>query len=128
LIRFLEFVETCPVDQSRWIDSTAESCNDCLACLEKAQKRIFDRAKAQRAALEDGMTLDEATEGTRVVIQQIKVLLDNNENPALEGLSEGAIVEIETQEQLGHFLNLNVNGYHVKISRYEASQIFVKPV
>ena len=63
-----------------------------------------------------------------MVIQQIKVLLDYSENPVRGGLSEGAIVEIETQDKLGHFLNLNVNGYHVKISRHEASQIFVKPV
>jgi DtxR family transcriptional regulator, Mn-dependent transcriptional regulator len=128
LIRFLEFVETCPVDQLRWMDNSAESCSDCLVCLEKARKRILDRAKAQRAALEGGMTLDEATPGTRVVIQQIQALEDFQENDFFEGLSEGVTVEIEKQTERSNSLNLNINGYHVKMNRHEASKIFVKPV
>lgn len=128
LIKFLEFVETCPVDQLRWMDNSAESCSDCLVCLEKARKRILDRARAQRAALEEGMTLDEATPGTRVVIQQINGVEYFKENLALEGIHEGVTVEIEKQTEDIHFLNLNINGYHVKMNRHEASKIFVKPV
>ena len=53
------------------MEINAESCHDCLACLEDARKRILDRAIAQRVALEGRMTLAEAAAGTRVVVQQI---------------------------------------------------------
>ena len=86
LIRFLEFVQTCPVDQSRWMEINAESCHDCLLCLEEARKRIQDRAIAQQVALEGGMTLAEAAPGTRVVVQQIEGLGEFREN-----LGEGRI-------------------------------------
>lgn len=128
LIRFLEFVQTCPVDQSRWMEINAESCHDCLVCLEQARQRINDRAIAQRAALEDGMTLVEAAPGTRVVIQQIQGLEDFRENLGKEGLSEGVTVEIESHKEPNRDLNLNINGYHVTMNKQDATKIFVKPV
>jgi DtxR family Mn-dependent transcriptional regulator len=128
LIRFLEFVQTCPVDQSKWMETSAESCHDCLVCLEQARRKILDRATAQRKALEGGMTLAEAAPGTRVVIQQIQGLEDFTENLSQEGLTEGVTVEIEFQKDLGRDLSLNINGYHVNMNKHDASRIFVKPV
>ncbi len=128
LIRFLEFVQTCPVDQSRWMEINAESCHDCLLCLEEARKRIQDRAIAQQVALEGGMTLAEAAPGTRVVVQQIEGLGEFRENLGKEGLTEGVTVEIESVKESSRDLNLNINGYHVTMNKNDALRIFVKPV
>ncbi|MGO8879366.1 MAG: DtxR family transcriptional regulator [Desulfomonilaceae bacterium] len=128
LIRFLEFVQTCPVDQSRWMEINAESCHDCLLCLEEARKRIQDRAIAQQVALEGGMTLAEAAPGTRVVVQQIEGLGEFRENLGKEGLTEGITVEIESVKESSRDLNLNINGYHVTMNKNDALRIFVKPV
>lgn len=128
LIRFLEFVQTCPVDQSRWMEINAESCDDCLLCLEEARKRIQDRAIAQQVALEGGMTLAEAVPGTRVVVQQIEALGEFRENLRQEGLTEGVTIEIESVKESSRDLNLNINGYHVTMNKNDALKIFVKPV
>jgi DtxR family Mn-dependent transcriptional regulator len=128
LIRFLEFVQTCPVDQSRWMEINAESCHDCLLCLEEARKRIQDRAIAQQVALEGGMTLAEAAPGTRVVVQQIEALGEFRENLGQEGLTEGVTIEIESVKESSRDLNLNINGYHVTMNKNDALKIFVKPV
>lgn len=128
LIRFLEFVQTCPVDQSRWMEINAESCDDCLLCLEEARKRIQDRAIAQQVALEGGMTLAEAAPGTRVVVQQIEALGEFRENLGQEGLTEGVTIEIESVKESSRDLNLNINGYHVTMNKNDALKIFVKPV
>ncbi|MHB8205450.1 MAG: metal-dependent transcriptional regulator [Desulfomonilaceae bacterium] len=128
LIRFLEFVQTCPVDQSRWMEINAESCDDCLLCLEEARKRIQDRAIAQQVALEGGMTLAEAVPGTRVVVQQIEALGEFRENLGQEGLTEGVTIEIESVKESSRDLNLNINGYHVTMNKNDALKIFVKPV
>lgn len=128
LIRFLEFVQTCPVDQSRWMEINAESCDDCILCLEEARKRIQDRAIAQQVALEGGMTLAEAAPGTRVVVQQIEALGEFRENLRQEGLTEGVTIEIESVKESSRDLNLNINGYHVTMNKNDALKIFVKPV
>ena len=128
LIRFLEFVQTCPVDQSRWMEINAESCHDCLLCLEEARKRIQDRAIAQQVALEGGMKLAEAAPGTMVVIQQIEGPEEFRENLRQEGLIEGVTVEIESGKESSRDLNLNINGYHVTMNKNDALKVFVKPV
>ncbi|MDA8405370.1 MAG: metal-dependent transcriptional regulator [Deltaproteobacteria bacterium] len=128
LIRFLEFVQTCPVDQSRWMEINAESCNDCLSCLEEARKRIQNRAIAQKVALAGGMKLAEAAPGTMVVVQQIDGHAEFRESLGQEGLTEGVTVEIESVKESSRDLNLNINGYHVTINKNDALKIFVKPV
>ena len=128
LIRFLEFVQTCPVDQSRWMEINAESCHDCLLCLEEARKRIQDRAIAQQVALEGGMKLAEAAPGTMVVIQQIEGPEEFRENLRQEGLIEGVTVQIESGKESSRDLNLNINGYHVTMNKNDALKVFVKPV
>lgn len=128
LIKFLEFVQTCPVDQSRWMDITSETCSDCIVCLEEARKRVQERAIAQQVALEGGMTLAEAAPGTRVVVQEIGGAEEFRQNLENEGFMEGIIIEIESLKQPSRNLNLNINGYHVTLAKIDAAKIFVKPV
>ncbi len=128
LIRFLEFIQTCPVDQSKWMEIKSESCSDCLVCLEDARQRIRERAIAQQVALEGRMTLAEAIPGSRVAVQEVDRLEDFRPSLGKEGLTKGVIVEIESINESSLEINLNINGYHVIVSKNDASRIFVKPV
>jgi len=128
LVRFVEFMEMCPVEQTKWLEKLAESCNECLPCLEEARKKLISRAEAQKAALQDGLTLAEAVAGSQVMIASLKgpaklrkVLLD-------KGLETGVIVAIEKRDQLSGDLNVNIKGYHVPVSQADASKILVKPI
>ena len=72
LIGFLEFVEMCPVDQTRWMDAVSGSCDDCVSCLDAAKKRVRVRDKAQKTALAKGLTLADAETGSQVIVENVK--------------------------------------------------------
>ena len=63
LVGFVEFVEMCPVDQTRWIEGVSEGCDDCSSCLDEAKKLVRTRAQVQRAAVEGGLTLGQGPRG-----------------------------------------------------------------
>lgn len=128
LVRFLEFMEMCPVDQTRWVDGMAESCDDCGPCLEKAGGKVLNRARAQEAALAGGMTLAEAIPGSQVIIDSVK---SPNKLPKIiaeENIDSGVIVEIEKRDTDSGNLWVNIKGYHLSLAQEEASKIFVKPI
>jgi len=127
LISFVEFIEMCPVDQTRWIEKRAESCDDCKPCMEEAQQKLRDRAKAQKAAIEDGMTLAEAAAGSQVMIENVKGTLKLKKVLNQEGLGTGAIVQVERRDKSGT-LHVNIKGYHVSLSSDDASKVCVKPI
>lgn len=128
LVRFVEFMEMCPVDQTRWLEKLAESCDECLPCLEEARKKLISRAQAQKAALQDGLTLAEAVAGSQVMIASIKGQAKLKKILSEKGLETGVIVGIERRDQASGDLNVNIKGYHVSVSRADASKILVKPI
>jgi DtxR family Mn-dependent transcriptional regulator len=128
LVRFVEFMEMCPVDQTRWLEKLAESCDECLPCLEAARKKLISRAEAQKAALQDGLTLAEAVAGSQVMIASIKAQAKLKKALSEKGLEAGVIVGIEKRDQASGDLNVNIKGYHVSVSRADASKILVKPI
>ncbi|MBI5249851.1 MAG: metal-dependent transcriptional regulator [Desulfomonile tiedjei] len=127
LISFGEFIEMCPVDQTRWLEKRAETCEDCKPCLEEAQQKLLDRAKAQKAAIEDGMTLAEAVPGSQVIVESMKGTPKLKKLFGQEGLGVGAIVQVEKKEDAGT-LHINIKGYHISLSRDDATKICVKPI
>ncbi len=128
LVGLAEFVETCPVDQTRWMESVRTGCEDCTPCLDAARKKLLDRAKAQRAALAKGMTLAVADLGSQVIIEAIKGPAKFRRELSLHGLDSGVIAQIEDKEKDSGALHLNVKGYHVSVTKADASKILVKPV
>jgi len=128
LVRFVEFMEMCPVDQTRWLEKLAETCDECMPCLEEARKKILSRAQAQKTALEDGLTLAEALEGSQVMIASLKGASKLPKVLSEKGLEAGVIVGIEKRDQVSGDLNVNIKGYHVSLSRADASKILVKPI
>jgi len=128
LVRFVEFMEMCPVEQTKWLEKLAESCNECLPCLEEARKKLLSRAEAQKAALQDGLTLAEAVAGSQVMIASLKGPAKLRKVLLEKGLETGVIVAIEKRHQLSGDLNVNIKGYHVSVSQADASKILVKPI
>jgi DtxR family Mn-dependent transcriptional regulator len=128
LIGFLEFVEMCPVDQTRWLDGRSESCDDCVPCLDAAKRKVKSRARAQKAALDGGMTLAEATPGSQVIVDSVKGTAKFRKGLSQEGLESGAIVGIEARQTGSDTLDLSIKGYHVSINETDAAKIRVKPV
>lgn len=127
LIRFVEFMEMCPVDQTRWLEKHADTCDDCQPCLVEAQQKLRDRAKAQKAAIEDGMTLAEAVPGSQVMVESLKGAPKLKKLLGQEGFDTGAIVQVEKKDDSGT-LHINLKGYHVSLSIEDASKICVKPI
>lgn len=128
LVSFLEFVETCPVDQTRWVYGLAEGCDDCHICLETAKRRLEKRVQAQEAAIADGMTLAEALPGSRVIIERIRGETVRSELPDAEGIEAGSIVEVENSDAKLGRLSVNIKGYRLTLDHDDASRIFVKPI
>jgi DtxR family Mn-dependent transcriptional regulator len=128
LVRFVEFFELCPVDQTRWLDERSESCDDCIPCLDKARKKVLNRARAQQAALAEGMTLAETPPGSQVMIESLKGPAKFKKGFAEQGLETGGMVEIESRDDKSGQLEVSIKGYHLSISKAEAAKIFVKPI
>lgn len=128
LVRFVEFVELCPVDRARWLEGRSETCGDCVPCLDKAREKVLSRARAQKAALAEGMTLAETPAGTQVMIESLKGPVKFKKVFAEQGVETGGMVEIESKDDKSGQLEVNTKGYHLSISKADAAKIFVKPI
>ncbi|MEW6136898.1 MAG: metal-dependent transcriptional regulator [Thermodesulfobacteriota bacterium] len=126
-VRFVEFVEMCPVDQTRWLESLTKGCDNCIQCLDDAKSLMQTRAEAQKAALEEGLTLADSPPGAQVLIDTVKGAPELRKLLEEQGLGPGLIVEIETRDSSGN-LQLNVKGYHVLLDRKDAKKVLVKPI
>ena len=127
LVRFVEFIGLCPMDQARWLDDDRKPVTTVFQCL-KTREKVLDRARAQKAALEDGMTLAETSTGSQVMIENLKGPLKFRKALAEQGIQTGGIVEIESKNDKSGHLEVNIKGYHLSISKTDAAKIFVKPI
>ncbi|HMK35281.1 MAG TPA: metal-dependent transcriptional regulator [Desulfomonilaceae bacterium] len=128
LIRFVEFIEMCPLDQTRWLDRISDSCDECIPCLDEAKRKMIDRTRAQQTALKEGMTLAEAAPGTQVVVDNVKGAAKFKKDLAQEGLDPGVIVAVENREASSGRMDVNIKGYHLSLTKIEASKVLVKPI
>lgn len=128
MVGFVEFVEMCPLDQTRWLEGLSEGCDNCIPCLDQARRKVRDRAKAQRVALEEGMTLAAAAEGSQVMIESIKGAAAFRKALARDAVQEGAVATIEQIDLREGTILLNIKGYHVSLKQPDASKIRVKPI
>ncbi len=128
LVRLGEFIEMCPVDQTRWLEGVADTCEECIPCLDKAKEKLLTRAQAQKAALDDGLTLATALPGSQFMIDSLKGSVESKRSLVKQGLDTGAIVEIEKKDPESGSLHVNLKGYHISLSRADAAKVLVKPI
>jgi DtxR family transcriptional regulator, Mn-dependent transcriptional regulator len=128
LIRFLEFIELCPVEQTRRFDGINDTCRDCISCLDCAKDKVLNRTRLQEEALAVGMTLAEIKPGSQVIIDSFKEDSRIQRLLSERTLSPGTIVEVEKNHSETGGVSVNIKGYHVSLSSEEASAVFVKPL
>ncbi len=128
LISYVEFTETCPVDQTGWLDGASDRCDNCAHCLEEAQRKMLERVEAQKAALEYGMKLSEAEVGSQIMVDRITGPAGIIAGLTEGGLESGVIAQIEGKDTTSGNMSINIKGYHVKLNLFEASHVFVKPI
>lgn len=128
LVRFLEFVEMCPVDQTRWVEGRSGTCNDCLSCLKEATSKVKQRRKAQEAAIAEGMTLSDVESGSQVMVEQVQGTAKYRKQMARDGLEAGAIALVESKDPSKRTVQLAIKGYHIFLNDNDASKVLVKPV
>jgi DtxR family transcriptional regulator, Mn-dependent transcriptional regulator len=128
LIRFVEFMEMCPIDQTRWLEAMTDSCDKCLPCLDAAKDKVLSRAVAQRVALEEGLTLAETHPGSQIIIESVKGPSKIRKILSDQGLECGVILEVEQKGCTDGQVMVNMKGYHISLTEEQAAKIFVKPI
>jgi DtxR family Mn-dependent transcriptional regulator len=128
LVDFVDYVQMCPVDQTKWTTRARENCDDCMKCLEEAKEQVLAKDKARRAALENGLTLFEAPAGSQFIVESIKRDRSKSDYYIDQMIEEGAIVEVEENKAEAESMLINVRGYQIELPKGRASGILVKPV
>jgi len=128
LVRFMDFVEMCPLDQTRWQEGVSTCSQDCISCLDEAKKRVHVRTRVQKAAMADGMNLAEAAPGAQVIIDAVKGATAFRKQLASRGLEPGAIAEIEGKDLATGEVRLAIKGYHLSVGIADAAKVLVKPI
>lgn len=128
LIRYVEFTDMCPVDQTRWRTGATQTCENCTPCLDQAKEKMVHREEAQREALKGNMTLAEVAKGAQVVIDHVSANEELEKSFPQDTLQNGVIIEVEDVDSTAGGISVTVKGYHVKLTREEAAHIFVKPI
>lgn len=128
LIRFVKKVELCPVETIKKFEKAARTCENCEPCLEEALKKLSNRTKAQRTAVEVGLTVSEAVPGDQLVVQSVSGTSELRSSLAKDGLEKGAVITIEKIDLQENQVTLNINGYHISLPQRDAKKIFVKPL
>jgi DtxR family Mn-dependent transcriptional regulator len=132
LVSFVEFIQMCPVDHSKWAERRAkrrgESCTNCDVCLEGAKEKLQHRVAAQREALRGGMTLAETGAGAQALVAEVTGAGKFRADLAAQGVEVGAVVLVEDKDPRSGRVDLHVKGYRVSIDEDSASKIKVKPI
>ena len=135
LIRFMEFVESCPRSGEKWIREFWNKCEhtcqnkapyadceeciiDCLATLKK--KQAFLKTEARETLLND------LESGQKGKILRIKGRSGVKKRMTAMGVSLGSIIEVEQVSPEGDSINVKVKGYHLSLRDDEASKITVE--
>jgi Fe2+ transport system protein FeoA len=63
-----------------------------------------------------------------VVIDSLKGSGESRKLLTKQGLETGVIVEIEKKDAKSGSVNVNIKGYHISLTKVDASKILVKPI
>ena len=128
LVHFVKMVEHCPVETLRRFEEETRTCQNCEPCLEEARKKLSTRNKAQKTAVESGLTLSEAAQGDQLLVQSVTGSAELRKRLADDGLEKGAILTIESVDSVNSHFKVNINGYHILLPKRDATNILVKPL
>jgi DtxR family Mn-dependent transcriptional regulator len=134
LIRFVEFVQTCPRGGSKWIqgfsyhcdhDGMRENCEKCIiSCLEETRKKAREGGKNRM----EPSKLKDLKPGQKCKVVKIRGRGEINKRIVEMGLIPGSVVELERIAPLGDPIDVKVKGYHLSLRKDEAETIDVETI
>ncbi len=134
LIRFMEFVESCPRGGEKWISHFEDNCNyihgyggpylnceTCIGdCLDDFQRMIKNRENS-------GVTvLKELNPGAKGKIMKIIGKSGISKRLAELDITRGNMIEVEGVSRDGQSLDIKVRGYHLSLDSEESSKIMIE--
>lgn len=135
LIRFTEFIETCPRGGESWVAGFWNGCESgcdknepyegCRLCIQKCLDTL-DRRRSRAGGSSHILELTELVPGQRGKIVEIRG--EGGIRNRLEdmGVNPGNIVEVEDLTPLGDSMDIKVKGYHLNLREDEAAKITVE--
>jgi len=137
LIRFMEFVESCPRSGENWVKEFRNHCEkipddtvpyeNCEICIS----RCLDDMKKKKEHLDDESQetfLGKLAPGQKGKILKIKGRGGIISRMAEIGVSPGSIIEVESVPPAGGSIDVKVKGYHLTLRKDEASKITVEVI
>lgn len=133
LIRFMEFVESCPRGGTKWIShfdkncnsihgygGTYKNCETCIGeCLDDFRRMIKHRENAGETVL------GKLNPGEKGKIVKIVGKSGISKRLAELGVASGNMIKVEGVSRDGKSLDVKVRGYHLSLNSDESSKILV---
>ena len=132
LVRFAEFLQTCPRVGSGWLSKFHEVCDQgieperCEACIQECKA---DLAKSRATVAAHG----EMTAGDLAMEERGAVIGVKGRGPIKRrlmdmGIVPGAVMEIIQVAPLGDPIEIKLKGYRLALRRDEAARVLVRPL
>lgn len=135
LIRFMEFVESCPRGGEKWISEFWKNCNsfcgfgkpyeNCEGCISKCLND-FRRLQERHSDGNVTTTLAELGPGQKGKIVKIRGRGGISKRMAELGIASGNTVEVEGISSDRKTLEVKIRGYHLTLDNEESSKILVE--
>ncbi|CAB1063043.1 hypothetical protein D1BOALGB6SA_7826 [Olavius sp. associated proteobacterium Delta 1] len=133
IINFVEFMEICPRGGREWLKGFRSHCENgdttvkctahistCLADLKKREQHLRNGSQA-------AVPLNELDPGQSGKILKITGRSAINKQFLDMGVSSGSIIEVESLAPYDDKIDIKVRGYHLSLTREDASRISVEP-
>jgi DtxR family Mn-dependent transcriptional regulator len=131
LIRFIDFLESCPRAGANWIQGFNHYCGhgakleDCERCVSLSLEEV--RKKRKKTVEGSGtLTLPELKPGHRARVLKIRGRGSTNKRIRDMGIVPGAVIEVERVAPRGDPVEVKVRGYHHALNEEEATRVTVE--
>jgi DtxR family Mn-dependent transcriptional regulator len=134
LIRFMEFVESCPRGGEKWIKEFWERCEtvcdhgkpyeNCDSCITQCMEEFKEKKTLLDTEIKE-IALNELNFGQRGKILKIKGRSGIRKRMSEMGVAPGSIIEVEGLSA-DESVEVKVKGYHLTLRNDEASKITVE--
>jgi len=132
LIRFAEFLQTCPRTGADWLQRFREACSDrkvrerCEECIRECPKNLERGTNGTQALTE--FAASELSIGERGAVVALKGQGPVRRRLMDLGVVAGSVLEIERVAPLGDPIEIKLKGFHLALRKDEAANVVVRPL
>ena len=130
LVRFAEFVQTCPRAGRHWLDKFHAVCETriqsahCQACVDRCKAELAAASQAAQDAAR--LSVADLEIGERGAVETVAGRGAVKRRIMDMGMVPGAVVEIIQVAPLGDPIEIKLKGYRLALRREEASRVRVR--